>query len=97
MDDALDAEVRRLEHMATIVVEAMPGIINALMDDLGESPEAMRGARCITSTARGILASILNRDIDERAWEMEAQVAGLVLAVLCRSADVRLDEVMPDH
>jgi len=91
------AELRRLTIQAAKLVDERESLAVAVADDLGESPEAIRGALLICETIRGIAQAMLRRDIpdEEQESESEMQAMGAVIMGLAMAVHERLTPLLP--
>jgi len=77
-------------------MQMMDNLVAATLEDLGESPEALRGAHVVTSAASLIVSTLLNLDNDDETNQMaEMAAVATVIGHLVRRLDRRLDEVVP--
>jgi predicted regulator of Ras-like GTPase activity (Roadblock/LC7/MglB family) len=79
---------------AEVYMGAMDDIVAAVLADLGESPEALRGAEVITSTACLLISTLVDPQSDDHQMAEMAAVA-TTLGHLVRRLDTRLREVRP--
>jgi hypothetical protein len=86
-----DAEIL---FRAETFMESMDDIVASMFEDLGESPEALRGAQVVTSSACLLVASLINVASDAHA-EAEMAAVATVIGHLVKNLDQRLKEVLP--
>jgi len=93
----MNEEIARLTIQASKLVDSRDELAVAVADDLGESPEAIRGALLICESIRGIANVLLRRDIpdEEQESEAEMQAMGAVIMGLAMAVHERLTPLLP--
>lgn len=83
-------------HRADQYMQMMSGLVAAVIEDLGESPEALRGAAVVTEAACLIVATLVNAEHEGTDTEMaEMAAVATVIGHLVKDLDARLRQVVP--
>jgi len=87
----------RLTFSATMYLRAIDQIVDAVFKDLGESPEAIRGALVVAESARAMTDKLLGPDLEGAARDLDAemQATGIVLASLLYHVQMKAMKLMP--
>jgi len=80
-------------HLAGInIIHSVEGVITGLFKDLGESPEAVRGAGCVAEMCRQMMLLITETTAtpSERDIDAEMSTAGVVCMLLMANITKRI-------
>lgn len=90
-------ETDRLMIATAQWLNRMDSVVKAVMLDLGESPEAIRGAAVVCETMRHISRDVLRPGCsdDEHEMEAEQQCMGLLAMSIAQGVHMKCLEFLP--
>jgi len=72
----------------------MDKIVDAVIRDLGESPEALRGALVLSTSAQAMMTRLVDPTMPARDPDKEMQAAGITLVSLLYNFQKRAEKFM---
>jgi len=89
----IDSNERLLIQTAQFLMN-MDKIVDAVIKDLGESPEALRGAMVLATSAQAMMKGLVDPTMPARDPDKEMQAAGITLVSLLFNLQKRIEEFM---
>jgi hypothetical protein len=90
-------EALRVMAASANVIARADDLIEAVMKDLGESPEALRGAEVLAETLRQVMKLIVGDEAspNDRQLEVEMQATGVAIVFIANGVHHRIRELRP--